>query len=71
MQPSVLSLLNQLEDLIASAPAIPIGGQVIIPRTRLLEFIDALRHALPPAVLEMEAPRWAGGPDRLADGHSR
>jgi hypothetical protein len=57
---TVLTLLDQLEDLIASAPALPIGGRIIVARTQLLEFVDAMR---------VETLRPAD--DRLATGDGR
>jgi hypothetical protein len=43
MNPTVLTLLDEMEDLIASAPALPVAGRIIVDRTQLLEFIDAMR----------------------------
>jgi hypothetical protein len=43
MNPTVLALLDQMEDVIASAPALPVAGRIIVDRTRLLQFIDAMR----------------------------
>ncbi len=42
MQTTLLSLLDQMENLIASAPALPVGGRIVISRSQLLDLIDAM-----------------------------
>jgi hypothetical protein len=44
MQPSLLPLLDQMEDIIARAPTLPVGGRIVVSRGQLLDLIDAL-HA--------------------------
>ena len=48
----VLELLDQLEEIIASAPAFPVGGRIVASRQQLLNLIDGIR-------LEHEAMRLA------------
>jgi vacuolar-type H+-ATPase subunit H len=43
----ILQLLDELEDEIASAQRMPIGGRVVVDRRRLLEMIEQLRIAIP------------------------
>jgi hypothetical protein len=43
MNPTVLALLDEMEDLIANAPALPVAGRIIVDRAQLLEIIDAMR----------------------------
>ena len=42
MQPSFLALLDQLESVIARAPALPVSGRILVPRGQLLELLDAM-----------------------------
>jgi hypothetical protein len=60
MTPVVLALLDQMEDLIASAPAL--GDRIIVARTPLLEYIDAMRTE----VLQLADER-----PKVADGRGR
>lgn len=50
----ILTLLDELEELIASATALPVGGRILVPRDQLLDFIDALRGELPEAMIEAD-----------------
>jgi vacuolar-type H+-ATPase subunit H len=43
----ILHLLDQLEEEVASARKVPMGGGVLVDRKRLLELIDQLRVAIP------------------------
>jgi vacuolar-type H+-ATPase subunit H len=52
--PDVLTLLDQLEELIASATSLPVGGRVMLPRDQALDFIDAIRGELPETVIEAD-----------------
>jgi len=52
--PDILALLDELEELIASATALPVGGRILVPRDQLLDFVDALRGELPDAVMEAD-----------------
>jgi hypothetical protein len=61
MNATVLALLDQMEDLIACAPALPVAGRIIVDRTRLLGLIDAMRA---------EATQFADEPARGTNGRS-
>lgn len=54
MRSNLLDLLEHLEEAIASAPALPIGGRIVAPRDQLLDLIDAIRGELPEAIVEAE-----------------
>ena len=43
----ILHLLDQLEEEVASARKMPMGGGVLVDRKRLLDLIDQLRVAIP------------------------
>jgi len=43
----ILHLLDQLEEEVATARKVPMGGGVLVDRKRLLELIDQLRVAIP------------------------
>lgn len=52
-QPSdLLHLIDRLEELVAEARRMPIGGGVVVDRRRLLDLIDQLRVAIPGSVRE-------------------
>ena len=50
----LLELLDQLEEVIATAPALPVGGRIMTSRDQLLDLIDAIRGELPEAIVEAE-----------------
>jgi len=54
MRSELLELLERLEEVIAAAPTLPIGGRIVAPRDQLLDLIDAIRGELPDAVIEAE-----------------
>jgi len=54
MNTDVLTLLDQMEEAIASAPALPVGGRIVVNRDQLLDFIDAIRGEMPETVIEAE-----------------
>jgi hypothetical protein len=43
----ILQILDQLEEEVASARKLPVGGGVLVDRKRVLELIDQLRVAIP------------------------
>ncbi len=59
MQPNFMALLVQMEDVIASAPALPMGGRIVVSRGQLLDLIDAM-HA-EALRLELETRRAPAG----------
>src|SRR6266545_2849747 len=54
MNTDLLTLLDQMEEAIASAPALPVGGRIVVNRDQLLDFIDAIRGEMPETVIEAE-----------------
>jgi len=54
MNTDLLTLLDQLEEAIASAPALPVGGRIVVNRDQLLDFIDAIRGDMPDTVIEAD-----------------
>ena len=54
MNTDLLTLLDQMEEAIASAPALPVGGRIVVNRDQLLDFIDAIRGEMPGTVIEAE-----------------
>ncbi len=46
MQPTLHVLLDQMENLIASAPSLPVGERIVISRGKLLDLIDAMHVEL-------------------------
>lgn len=54
-----MALLVQMEDVIASAPALPMGGRIVVSRGQLLDLIDAM-HA-EALRLELETRRAPAG----------
>jgi hypothetical protein len=56
MQPDFLALLDQMEDIIAGAPTLPLGGRIVISRGQLLDIIDAMYAA---AMRHEQEPRPA------------
>jgi len=69
MHTDLLTLLDQLEEAIASAPALPVGGRIVVARDQLLDFVDAIRGEIPDTVIE--ADRVTGEKSRiLADART-
>lgn len=54
MKPDVFTLLDQMEEIIAAAPALPVGGRIVVSREQLLDFVDAIRSEMPVAVIEAD-----------------
>lgn len=54
MNDDLLALLDQMEEMIASATALPVGGKVLISRNELLDLVDAIRGELPESVVEAD-----------------
>ena len=54
MNTDFLTLLDQMEEAIASAPALPVGGRIVVNRDQLLDFIDAIRGEMPETVMEAD-----------------
>ena len=50
----VFALLDQFEEVIASATSLPVGGRIVVSRDELLDFIDAIRNELPMSLLEAD-----------------
>lgn len=54
MKPDIFALLDQMEELIAAAPALPVGGRIVVSRDQLLDFVDAIRNEIPSAVIDAD-----------------
>jgi vacuolar-type H+-ATPase subunit H len=54
MRSNLLELLEQLEEVIAAAPMLPLGGRIMASRDQLLDLIDAIRGELPDAILQAD-----------------
>ena len=54
MKPDIFALLDQIEDVVATARSLPIGGRVVASRDQLLDLIDAIRGEIPSAVIEAD-----------------
>lgn len=54
MKPDIFALLDQIEDVVANAPSLPVGGRVVASRDQLLDLIDAIRGEIPSAVIEAD-----------------
>jgi len=50
----LLGLLDELKELIATSPRIPFSDRAAVSSAVLLELVEALRHAMPRAVLQAE-----------------
>jgi hypothetical protein len=50
----LLHLIDRLEEMVAESRRMPVGGGVILDRRKLLELIDQMRVAVPPAVREAQ-----------------
>jgi hypothetical protein len=48
----ILELINSLEELVVQARRLPVGGNLVIDRKRMLDVIDQLRLAVPSDVVE-------------------
>jgi ParB-like chromosome segregation protein Spo0J len=48
----ILHLIDRLEEMVAEARRLPVGGGVVIPRQRLLDLIDRMRVAVPKEVYD-------------------
>jgi vacuolar-type H+-ATPase subunit H len=51
VKPDIFALIEQLEELIAAAPSLPVGGRIIVSRDQLLDFVDAIRNTLPASIV--------------------
>jgi vacuolar-type H+-ATPase subunit H len=54
MRSNLLDLLERLEEAIATAPTLPVGGRILASRDELLDLIDAIRGELPDALMDAE-----------------
>ena len=54
MKPDVFAILDEMEEVIATAPALPVGGRIVASRDHLLDLVDAIRNELPVAVIEAD-----------------
>lgn len=50
----LLHLIDRLEEMVAESRRMPVGGGIILDRRKLLELIDQMRVAVPPAVREAQ-----------------
>jgi vacuolar-type H+-ATPase subunit H len=53
-QIDLLTLVDQLVDVIDAAPTIPLSDRIVISRDGLLDLVDAVRNAIPQDVIEAE-----------------
>ena len=54
MKTDVLALLDQMEEAIAAARSLPVGGRIVASRDQLLDLIDAIRGEMPDAIIEAD-----------------
>lgn len=54
VKPDIFALLDQIEDVVANARSLPVGGRVVVSRDQLLDLIDAIRGEIPGAVIEAD-----------------
>ncbi len=48
----ILDLIDELEEIVIQARRLPVGGNLVVDRKRVLDVIDQMRLALPADVLE-------------------
>jgi cell division septum initiation protein DivIVA len=48
----ILHLIDRLEEIVAEARRLPLGGGTVVPRQQLLDLVDQMRVALPREVYE-------------------
>ena len=48
----ILDLIDELEEIVIQARRLPVGGNLVVDRKRILDVIDQMRLALPADVLE-------------------
>ena len=48
----ILHHIDRLEEIVAEARKLPVGGGLIMPRQRLLDLIDRMRVAVPKEVYD-------------------
>ena len=48
----ILELINSLEELIVQARRLPVGGNLVLDRKRMLDIVDQMRLAVPADVRE-------------------
>ena len=44
---TVLDLLDELEDIVDTAPNVPLTGKIMVESSEVLEIVDDIRKALP------------------------
>lgn len=62
----LLDLIDQLEELVVQARRLPMGGNLVVDRKRLLDLVDQIRLSLPEDTIE--AKRVLDSRDALIDG---
>jgi len=67
-QISFVVILDQLEELLTSAPGVPMTGKRLVDIDEVLRLVEKLRIALPD---ESQAGRWADHRERQAADESR
>jgi hypothetical protein len=50
----LLSLLDQLQEVIETAPHLPLSDRVVVSADWMLDLLDAIRNAIPQDVIEAE-----------------
>jgi hypothetical protein len=48
----ILHLIDRLEEIVADARRLPLGGGIVVPRQQLLDLVDRMRVALPGQVYD-------------------
>lgn len=54
MKTDLLTLLDQIEEVIATAPTLPVGGRIVVSRDQLLDLLDAIRNQVPDSVMDAD-----------------
>jgi vacuolar-type H+-ATPase subunit H len=65
----ILDLVNSLEELIVQARRLPVGGNLVLDRKRMLDIVDQMRLAVPADV--REATQILDAREQLLDDASR
>ena len=50
----VLSLLEQVQELVETSPKVPLSDRVVVSQEALIDLLDAVRNALPHDVIEAD-----------------